>query len=179
MMCADPVLLLPQHQRLLKQDFLELGEGTSVDLQYWLECMSWTIFATNTVLSHNTSTPCLLDGTFLNSITMMELFWPLQSVWSTIGPSRPHLGMMNIATQVSSVWHVTIALFYWKETCLLMPPPYYIINAQFTKWFLIFKKTWCCCFTMKSNIGALHNHCACKMWQKMAAASGTWIFWHF
>ena len=37
MMLVDPdEELLPCHRHLLEQDFLQLGEGTSVNFQYWL-----------------------------------------------------------------------------------------------------------------------------------------------
>lgn len=87
----------------------------SVDLTYWLECMPLAIFATNTVHSHSKFTPCLLDSTFHDNISAMNLLWPLQSIWSTLEISAPHWDMMKIATQVSSVCHVAIALLSQQE----------------------------------------------------------------
>ena len=45
MMLVDPEELLPCHRNLLEQDFLQLGEGTSVDRQYWLAQMNSALLA--------------------------------------------------------------------------------------------------------------------------------------
>ena len=45
MMLVDPADLLPCHCHLLEQDYLQLGEGTTVDRQYWLAEMNTAISA--------------------------------------------------------------------------------------------------------------------------------------
>jgi hypothetical protein len=46
MMLVDPdEELLPCHRHLLEQDFLQLGEGTSVNSQYWLAQMNLALLA--------------------------------------------------------------------------------------------------------------------------------------
>ena len=50
---TDPTHLLPQHRQLLQQDFCQLGEGTSVDRQYWIASMHSAIQTADIVLQKN------------------------------------------------------------------------------------------------------------------------------
>lgn len=43
MMLVDPATLLPEHRKLLELDFLRLGEGSTVDRQYWLAQMQTAV----------------------------------------------------------------------------------------------------------------------------------------
>lgn len=36
MIMVDPTHLLPEHRHLLEQDFRQLGEGQTIERQYWL-----------------------------------------------------------------------------------------------------------------------------------------------
>jgi hypothetical protein len=45
MMLVDPSDLLPCHRHLLQQDYVRLGEGTTVDRQYWLAQMNSAVSA--------------------------------------------------------------------------------------------------------------------------------------
>ena len=46
---TDPNDLLPQHRHLLRQDFQQLGEGPSLDRQYWIESMQSALETANIV----------------------------------------------------------------------------------------------------------------------------------
>ena len=48
MMLVDPSDLLPCHRHLLRQDYERLGEGTTVDRQYWLAQMTSAVSAAET-----------------------------------------------------------------------------------------------------------------------------------
>ena len=57
---TDPNDLLPQHRHLLQQDFQQLGEGPSLDRQYWIKSMQSALETADIVgygrSSHTTST---------------------------------------------------------------------------------------------------------------------------
>lgn len=52
MILLDPETLLPQHRFLLEQDFKKLGEGHTIDRQYWLANVT-SAWHANRVISHH------------------------------------------------------------------------------------------------------------------------------
>ena len=57
LMATDPMDLLPQHRSLLQVDYKTLGEGPTVDRQYWIACVESAIMSKKRIRSSSIDEP--------------------------------------------------------------------------------------------------------------------------
>ena len=57
LMATDPMDLLPQHRSLLQVDYKTLGEGPTLDRQYWIACVESAIMSKKRIRSSSIDEP--------------------------------------------------------------------------------------------------------------------------
>ena len=62
MMLVDPTDLLPRHRILLEQDFMALGEGSTIDRKVWLAKMNSALLAAKTQEEQSSQSPRVQSG---------------------------------------------------------------------------------------------------------------------